>query len=456
MVTDPHQNPSVEAAEGEYTLSLRPAFRALRRRLWVVALTVVVLTGIVVAISELQTPQYEAHVKVLIGQDQGFTESGADVAGLEELTGTMVEAVYTPSTAEAVKDRLDFRITATQFFGNLDAEQIPGTQFIDIRYTHPDPEKARQVAQATAEALSEQISEADPGTDAITATVWGQASVSENPVSPKPTYNGFLALVVSLFLGVGLAFLLEYLDDSWRLLPEEVEQIFGVPALGIIPKFNAGSSREKKGGKLEEAIAEAYRTLGTNLPNAFADTPPKVIAITSSGLREGTSTTCARLGVGLTQANKSVLVVDCNFREPTIHKLFGVHNLLGITNVLSDNRSPDTIWHDIQPRLKVLTVGSIPLNPTKFLSSKRFAEFVWQMNDQFDYVFLDTPPVGTVSETAVLVTLSDGVLLVVDMQSTRKRSVWRSVRSLQTVGANLLGIIINNAETSKVSYYGYY
>jgi polysaccharide biosynthesis transport protein len=455
MFTDPDQTPSVEGAEGEYTLSLRPVLQVLWRRLWVVVLTVVVITGTVVAISKSQTPQYQGYVRVLIGQDQSFAESPSNVAGLQDLTGTMVEAVNTPSTAEGVMERLDFRMSAAQIFRNLNVERVPETQFIEITFTHPDPEKARLVAQATAEVFSEQISETDPGPDTVTATVWGGASVSAIPISPKPTTNGFLALVVSLCLGVGLAFLLEYLDDSWRLPPEEVEQTFGVPALGIIPKDSTNSSRNRKDSKLDEAVAEAYRTLGTNLLSASADTPPKVIAITSSGLREGTSTTCARLGAGLAQANKSVLVADCNFREPAIHKIFGVRNLLGMTDVLMDDSSPEAIWHDIQPGLKVLTVGPVPLNPTELFSSKRFAEFMRQMHDRFDYVLLDTPPVGMVSETALLVTSSDGVLLVLDTQSTSKRSVLRSVRSLQTAGANLLGIVLNNVKASNVGYYGY-
>ena len=207
-----------------------------------------------------------------------------------------------------------------------------------------------------------------------------------------------------------MAFLLEYLDDSWRLPPEETEQVFGVPTLGVIPGRTAGSRRRRKGGKIDETIAEAYLTLGTNLLTTPVGTPPKVIAITSSGHREGTSTTCARLGIGLTQANKSVLVVDCDLRQPSIHEIFNVRNLTGITNVLEDDRTADSVWHDIQPRLKVLTVGPIPLNPTELLSSERFAEFVRQMRDRFDYVLLDAPPVGMVSETALIVNSGDGAL----------------------------------------------
>jgi receptor protein-tyrosine kinase len=454
MFTGTDQNPSGEAAGNDYALSLRPVFQVLWRRLWVIALTVVLLTGTVVAMSLSQTPQYESSVKMLIGQGQGFAATPGNVVGLQQMTATMAEAVYTPSTAEAATERLDFRISAAQILGNLDAVQIPETQFIEITYTHPDPEKARQVAQATAEAFSKQISGVDPGPAAVTATVYGEASAAYL-VGRDPASIGFLALVASLCLGVGLAFLLEYLDDRWRLPPEEVEQVFGVPALGIIPKANTGSSRRGKRGKLEEAIDEAYRILGTNLLNANVDTPPKVIAITSSSDREESSTTCARLGVGLTQANKNVLVVDCNFRKPTMHKAFGVRNLLGITNVLMDDSSPDDVWHAVLPGLKALTVGPIPLNPTELLSSKRFAEFVRQMRDEFDYVLLDTPPVGMVSETAVLVSSSDGVLLVLDTQSTRRKSVRWSVRSLQTGGANLLGLVMNNVKASRVRHYGY-
>lgn len=200
---------------------------------------------------------------------------------------------------------------------------------------------------------------------------------------------------------------------------------------------------------------EAYRTLRTNLLYAFVDKPPKLIAVTSPSPREGKSTTCANLGVVLAQLEKSVLVVDCDFRRPKMHEIFSLRNLWGVTNVLVEDRFLSGTWHEPLPNLKVLTVGPIPPNPAELLSSRRFAEFMDRMREQFDYVLVDAPPMGPVADPAILATQVDGVLLVLDAQNTRKSSVRQAVRGLEAVGGRVLGTVMNNVRASKGSYYGY-
>lgn len=203
------------------------------------------------------------------------------------------------------------------------------------------------------------------------------------------------------------------------------------------------------------AAAEAYRTLRTNLLYATVDTPPKVVVLTSPGPREGKSTTCANLSVTLAQADESVLLIDCDFRRPVVHKIFGLRNFQGVVNCLAGERSPRDVWQETVPGLKVLTVGPIPPNPAELLGSRRFAEFLNQMRGEFDHVLIDAPPVGLVSDPAILSTLSDGVLLVLDSRDIRKRSLLQSVRSLEAVGADILGTVINSAKTPRGTYYTY-
>lgn len=202
--------------------------------------------------------------------------------------------------------------------------------------------------------------------------------------------------------------------------------------------------------------AEAYRTLRTNLFYAITDAPPRVVALTSAGPREGKSTTCANLGVVLAQADKSILIVDCDFRKPVVHKIFGLRNLRGVVNVLAGEHALQEIWQEPLSGLKVATVGPLPPNPAELLSSSRFAQFIEQVRREFDYVLIDAPPVELVSDSAILATQSDGVLFVVDAQKTRKRAVRQSMRSLGAVGATVLGTVMNNAK-GDVSpyYYGY-
>lgn len=200
--------------------------------------------------------------------------------------------------------------------------------------------------------------------------------------------------------------------------------------------------------------SEAYRSLRTSLIYAVVETPPKVILITSPGPKEGKSTTCANLGVVLAQAGKETLIMDCDLRQPNVHKIFGVRNLLGWVNVLHGEHKLSKVWAEVLPKLKVAPAGPLPSNPAELLSSGRFAELVNEARQLFDYVLIDSPPTALVSDPTIIATQADAVLLVLDSQVTRKGSVRRAVRGLEAVGANVLGTVMNNVErTSAGSYY---
>jgi capsular exopolysaccharide synthesis family protein len=201
--------------------------------------------------------------------------------------------------------------------------------------------------------------------------------------------------------------------------------------------------------------AEAYRTLRTNLVYAavLLDESSKVIVLTSPGPGEGKSTTCANLGVVLAQAGKKVLIVDCDFRKPVMHRFFGMRNIHGVVDVLVGERKLEEVGAEPVEGLKVIAVGHIPPNPTELLGSRRFSELLASFREEFDYVLVDAPPVGLVSDPAILAAQGDGVLLVSDAQNTRKGSVRQAMRSLEVVGANVLGTAMNNVDTSQIGYY---
>ncbi len=199
--------------------------------------------------------------------------------------------------------------------------------------------------------------------------------------------------------------------------------------------------------------AESYRTLRTNLLYALVDNPPKVIVMTSPSSKEGKSTTCANLGVVLAQADKRTLIVDCDLRKPVVHRVFGLRNLRGIVDVLVGQRTLEEVWQEPHPGLKVVPVGPLPPNPAELLDSRRFAEFLAGVRRDFDYVLIDAPPVGLVSDPAIVASQGDGVLIVLDAQNTRKGALRESVRSLEAVGARVLGTVMNNVKAGKGGYY---
>jgi len=222
------------------TTTLTSLLQVLWRRLWAIVLVVVVLTGSAVGFSLLQTPIYVASVKVLIGQSGKDypTSLAGDIQGLQDFTPTMAAAVTTVPVAQAANERLDLpKGSPGVLLGNVSAQpDPPGTMFISISYRDTDPKRAQMIANALGQAFTAKVSEVSPRVNAVTATVWEPATLPLAPVSPSPVRNGMLAFIVGIPLGVGLAFLLDSLDDRWRS-PEEVEQISGVPIFATIPRI---------------------------------------------------------------------------------------------------------------------------------------------------------------------------------------------------------------------------
>lgn len=249
MNNDRDSGISIEVAQGEYSLSLKSFLGVIRRRILLIALIAVLFTAMSVGFSLLQTPIYQSSTEIIVGQEQNSevpSSLSTDIMGLQQVTLTVAEAVDSRVVAEAVIRELDLQTTPEAFLGNMTVEQVPETQFIQIYYQDSDPERAREVADTIAKVSSEQISEVSPSASAITATVWEPAVTPNVPIGPDIERNAALALVLGLMLGISLALLLEYLDDSWRS-PEEVERISGVPTFTVVPEFKAVRAK-KKGG----------------------------------------------------------------------------------------------------------------------------------------------------------------------------------------------------------------
>jgi capsular exopolysaccharide synthesis family protein len=202
----------------------------------------------------------------------------------------------------------------------------------------------------------------------------------------------------------------------------------------------------------DSAAAEAYRILRTNLIYAYSDRPVQVITITSAGPGEGKSTVAANLGVVLAQANKRTLLMDCDFRKPVSHHIFGIPNVRGVVDIIVGEEDAHDVWQEPLTDLKVITAGPLPPNPAELMESERFAEFLRDVRHHFDYVLIDSSPVQLVSDPAIVGTQGDGVLLVFDAQQTRKEDVRQSVKTLETVGATVLGTVMNRFEVSHRGY----
>lgn len=209
--------------------------------------------------------------------------------------------------------------------------------------------------------------------------------------------------------------------------------------------------------KPQSNISEAYRTIRTGIEFSNLDKDLKVICMTSSKQNEGKTTVLSNLGVSFAKIDKKVLLIDADLRNPSISKMFDTSNSQGLMDILLGKRDiQDCIKKTKQENLYILTGGTIPPNPAEVLSSKKMSEFIESIKDEYDYIFIDSPPVGVVSDASIISAYSDGVIFVVGANEVDSNLAKIAKERLDSVKANIVGVILNKFKTNINSeYYNY-
>lgn len=279
-------------------------------------------------------------------------------------------------------------------------------------------------------------------------------------VSPRPMRNGILAFFLGLILGLGLAFLVEYLDDTLHTR-EDFEHYYDIPLVGEIPYIAAEELPDYHiiyMDKPRHPAVEGYRTLRTNLQFLNLEGDHHSILFTSSGPEEGKSTVMVNLGTALAEMGKKVLLVEADLRRPVLQKYFQTPPEKGITGVLSGTLAlEDAIQTTLYANLFVLTAGVKPPNPAELVASEAMSELLEKVKGQADYVLVDSPPVLAASDALAMAPKVDGVLIMAKYGDANRDDAKRTIELLRKVEANLLGLVINNLELAKrYGYYHYY
>ena len=209
----------------------------------------------------------------------------------------------------------------------------------------------------------------------------------------------------------------------------------------------------------KSVISEQYREIRTNIEYSNVDQNTKTILVTSSDKNEGKTTTVSNLAVSFANLNKKVLLIDCDLRNPSIHKMFRLNNIYGLTDILAKDRAVDKCIQETElENLYVLTAGATPPNPAEILSSEKMKNLIEDLKNIYDYIFIDTPPIGLVTDAGVLSSFIDGVVLVVKSESVEKKYLEETKKKLDAVDARILGAILNSykSEQKDYDYYSYY
>ncbi len=329
-------------------------------------------------------------------------------------------------------------------------------KFIQYEALKRDAETSKQLFDA----IIKKIKEQDITQDIRTVNVWvvEKAEVPKAAAKPNKPRNVLLGFVIGLLGGIGLAFFVEYLDNTIKSA-EDVEAKLGVPVLGIVPLLKTGES------KMEEILlkephsvfAENYKVLRTAILLSSAVTPPKNILVTSAAPGEGKTVTSVNLAMTIAQAAHSVLLIDSDLRKPRIHKIFGLDNSKGLSTYLAGASDMNIIFKEKASNLNIIPSGPLPPNPSELLSSGKMYELMRALNEKFDIIIWDAAPLLTVTDSLVLSKLLDGTIIVTRAGQTTYESVSRALKSVNDIEAHFLGVVINGLDVRKNEhYYRYY
>jgi succinoglycan biosynthesis transport protein ExoP len=316
------------------------------------------------------------------------------------------------------------------------------------------------------------------------------ARVPGGPVGPVRFRMVMIGFFLSLVGGIGLAYFLEYVDNTIKTV-EDVGRYVRLPALGVIPSIASTTSARKlrsggNGKKLaasnragngssnaakdfpydsdrlaladsRSSAAEAYRVVRTSMLLSSAGNPPKIVLVTSGQPGEGKTTTVVNTAISLAQLGSSVLIIDCDLRKPSAHKIFGVEHTKGLSTYLSRDIEIDGLIQKLQiPNLSLLPCGPIPPNPAELISSDRMKTLLQMLSERYDHILVDSPPLINVTDPVILSSLVDGVILVVHGGKSTRAVTQRARQELASVGAKMFGVVLNNVDMRRERYDEYY
>jgi capsular exopolysaccharide synthesis family protein len=278
------------------------------------------------------------------------------------------------------------------------------------------------------------------------------------PVSPKPLLNVALALAAGLVVAVGAAVLVDHLDQSIKTDAELTERTGMVPMTHI--PLTARRKRAQEGQVppgADPSVVEPYKTLRTNVLFSTLDHPRSTIVVTSAAPNEGKSVVSANFAAALAAAGHPTLLLDCDFRRPSQHRLFGRIRNVGLSDLMLGDVAEHEVLQAVDgvPNLWLVTSGRVPPNPTELLGSDRMRDILQRLQERFAHIVIDTPPVNAVADPLIVASHSRTTLFVVEQGRTSWVAARNAVQALERVGAHVLGAVVNKVVTAE-SHYAYY
>lgn len=465
---------------GEVEIDLKRLLEAVVQKGWIIGLISVVCAIIIfLGTFFFVAPQYESSAVFYVNNnalsvgDASFSLSTGDISAAKSLVDSYIVILQTRTTLNDVIDYSGVDRSYEELKSMISAAAVNETEIFEIVVTSEDPQEAEKIANAIAYILPKRISSIIDGTS---AKIVDSAVVASEPSSPSYTMNTLLGFAIGLAVSIGVIVLREVFDVSIRT-EEDIHQSCNHPILAAVPDMNApskggyyGYGEKKKhsgatknqtvlvGNDISFAASEAYKLLRTKIQYSFAgDKDCRIIGVSSALTGEGKSLTAVNLAHALSQLNNKVLLIDCDMRRPSLPAKLPVQKKPGLSGFLAGQEQEQSMFQYCgipgdEKAFHVIASGQNPPNPVELLSSARMSKMLQHLRSMYDYIILDLPPIGEVSDALAVAKETDGILLVVRQDYCNRVVLSSAVRQFEFVGSRILGIALNCANDNSGGY----
>lgn len=446
-------------------MELRDYVRILHRN-WILILVLLIL-GLAggAGYAAMQQPKYVASTQLYVSVRTDGAATGDLVQGTtfaRQMVTSYVDVVSTALVLDPVIQELGLNDSVAGLSSRVSATTPLNTVLIDITVTDDDPEQAAEIANGVASSFQEAVQNtleqpaAEGAVSPVQINVTEPAVPATSPTSPNVRMLIVLGGILGLAVGIAIAVLRTVLDNRIHTL-HDIEALTDRPVLGGIA-FDPGATKRPLivHADPRSPRAESFRSLRTNLQFLNVDAGPRIFVVSSAGPGEGKSTTTANLAIALAETGARVALVDGDLRLPRVADYMDIEGGVGLTDVLIGRVDiADALQKWGTNDLYVLPSGQVPPNPSEMLGSAAMDQVLKPLGEYFDYVLIDAPPLLLVTDAAVVGSKTRGVIIAAASGKTKKQELAGAVRSLETAGVNLLGVVVTMLPTKGPDSYGY-
>lgn len=443
------------------TMDLRMLATALRRHWWMVVAGLFAGLAATAAWVSVQPTEYSATTSVFVsvgGDSDAAGLSTGSTYARSQIT-SFSQAITTAAVLQPVIDDLKLSESVPELARRVSAAVDPSSVIVSISVAYPSPTMAANIATSVEESFTETVSRLVPGeggSSPVTVSVLEPAAIPTEPSSPNPLASLTVGVIMGLLIGGASAALRSLLDTRIRTL-DDVSDITDTPVLGgVFFDKNAAQNRLIVDSDPMSPFAEPFRALRTSMQFVGSTRGSRTFVITSALPGEGKSTTTANLALAAAATGASVVLVDGDLRRPRVADYMGLVEGAGLTDVVIGRAALEEVvqpWRDTT--LSVISAGTVPPNPSELLGSEGMSETLAALEEDFDYVFIDSPPLLPVTDAAVISTMVGSTIVVVSAATSRSPQLRSALAGLERAGTDAAGIVLSMVPVRGAEAYEY-